>query len=306
MTPSWSLADMPSLRGKTAVVTGANRGLGREMATAMAAAGATVIAGCRDTARMEIVIDEIRRTTPNAALVAMRIDLADLASIRAFAEQFAAAHQHLDILCHNAAAIMAPHGATRDGFEMHIGTNHLGPFALTGLLFDALCAAPAARVVSTGSLAHRLTSGLDLDDSNYARRPYKDMDAYGASKVAALSFTFELQRRLQCAGLAMLSVAAHPGYTATNDDIGGFFMRLATKLFAQKPAVGALPALYAATAADVRSGDYIGPSGFKELGGRPTRVSASDAARDEEFGKRLWAWSEARTGVRYLDIAEAS
>lgn len=306
MSKSWSLADMPSLAGKTAVVTGANRGLGREIAAAMAAAGATVIAGCRDTARMDATIAAIRRTTPGADIVAMRIDLADLSSIRAFAGRCTTAHARLDILCHNAAAIMAPHGKTADGFEMHLGTNHLGPFALTGLLLDALRAAPAARVVSTGSLAHRLTKGLDLDDSDYARRPYKDMDAYGASKIAALSFTFELQRRLQRAQLPMLSVAAHPGYTATNDDLGGYFMRLATRLFAQKPAVGALPALYAATAADVRSGDYIGPSGFKELGGAPARVNASDAARDENLGQRLWAWSEARTGVRYLDDVEAS
>src|SRR3546814_4839313 len=127
-----------------------------------------------------------------------------------------------------------------------------------------------------------MSSGLDLDDSDYAKRPYKEMDAYGASKIAALSFAFELQRRLQRAALPILSVAAHPGYSATNDDIGNFFMRLATRLFAQKPAIGALPALYAATASDVRGGDYIGPSGFKELGGAPAHVDASDAARDED------------------------
>lgn len=297
----WSRADMPALDSRTALVTGANRGLGREIATALAAAGATVIAGCRDTTKMEATIADIRRTNPRAELTAMAVDLADLASIRAFAERFNDAHAQLDILVHNAAAIMAPHGRTRDGFEMHIGTNHLGPFALTGLLFDRLRAAPQARVVSTGSLAHRLSGGLDLDDSTYARRPYKGMDAYGASKIATLGFTFEFDRRLRRAGLPIVSVAAHPGYTATNDDIGGFFMRLATRLFAQKPAVGALPALYAASAADVRGGDYIGPSGFKELGGAPTRVHADDITHDEAFGARLWQWSEAQTGVRYLD-----
>lgn len=301
MSKSWSLADMPSLVGKTALVTGANRGLGREIATALAAAGATVIAGCRDATRMDPVIDEIHQTQPNANIAAMTLDLADLSSIRAFAEHFTASHSRLDILCHNAAAIMVKHGQTRDGFELHIGTNHLGSFALTGLLFDALRAAPQARVVSTGSIAHRISSGLDLDDSDYARRPYKDMDAYGASKIAALSFTFELQRRLQRSGLPMLSVAAHPGYTATNDDIGGFFMRLATRMFAQRTAVGALPALYAATAPGVCGGDYIGPSGFKELAGAPKRVKASDVAADHELGARLWAWSQARTGVHFLD-----
>ncbi|NGY04707.1 oxidoreductase [Solimonas terrae] len=305
MSKSWSLADMPSLAGKTALVTGANRGLGREIATAMAGAGARVVAAGRNAERMDATVADIRRVAPQADLTAMTVDLADLASIRAFADRFKSAHARLDILVHNAAAIMVPQALTRDGFEMHIGTNHLGPFALTGLLLDVLRAAPQARVVSTGSLAHRMSSGLDLDDSHYTRRPYKEMDAYGASKIAALSFTFELDRRLRRADLPILSVAAHPGYTATNDDIGNVFMRLATRLFAQKPAIGALPALYAATAPGIRGGDYIGPSGFKELGGPPRPVSASDVTHDPAIGAQLWQWSQLQTGVQYLDATSS-
>lgn len=302
----WSLADLPSLHGKTVIVTGANRGLGLVMTAAFAKAGARVIVAGRDAAKLRAAITTIRADDAQADLVPMTVDMGDLASIRRFAAEVLATYPQLDVLCHNAAAIMVPHGRTADGFETHIGTNHLGPFALTGLLFDALRAAPQARIVSTGSIAHRLSSGLDLDDSDYQRRPYKEMDAYGASKIAALSFTFELDRRLRKASLPMLSVAAHPGYTATNVGLGNVFMRLSTRLFAQKPEIGALPALYAATAADVRSGDYIGPSGFKELSGAPTRVKASDATHDPSFGARLWAWSSAHTGVHYLDAASAA
>lgn len=301
MPQPWSTADMPSLAGRTALVTGANRGLGREITGALAAAGATVVCGCRDTARMDATIAAIRRAQPQARLLALPLDLADLASVRAFAARCAAEHPRLDLLCHNAAAIMVPQGRTRDGFELHLGTNHLGAFALSGLLYESLRAAPQARIVSTGSLAHRLTPRLDLDDPFFERRAYKEMDAYGASKLAALVFTFELDRRLRRAQSSVAAVAAHPGYTATNDDLGGFFMRLATRLFAQKPAVGALPALYAATAAEVQSGDYIGPAGFKELGGPPKKVRARPEAYDPALGARLWAWSETQTGVRWLD-----
>lgn len=301
MPRSWSPSELPPLAGHTAVVTGANRGIGRELATALAHAGATVIAACRDLARMETTIAAIRAAAPQARLLALPLDLADLASVRAFAARVLAEHPRLDLLCHNAAAIMVPQGRTRDGFETHLGTNQLAPFALTGLLLEALARAPAARVVGTGSLAHRLTPGLDLDDPHFERRPYREMDAYGASKLAALVCTFELDRRLRRVGSPIVALAAHPGYTATNPDFGSFFMRLSTRLFAQPPAAGALPALYAATAADVRGGDYFGPSGFKELRGAPRRVEARSEAYDAALGARLWQWSEAATGVRYLD-----
>lgn len=296
-----SAADIPDQRGKLALITGGNRGLGYQIADALAARGMRLVLACRDVAKGEAAAAELRRRHPGAQVEAMALDVADLASIRRFADAFRAQHARLDLLVHNAAAILAPQGLTKDGFELHLGTNHFGPFALTGLLLDALNAAPAARVLNMASLAHRLTPGLDPDDPGLQRRPYKDMDAYGRSKLAALLFTFDLDRRLKRAGSRALAVTAHPGYSATNLELGNFFMRLATRLFAQSPAMGALPALYAATAPEVRGGEYYGPGGYKELGGAPKRVSARPEASDPVLAERLWALSERLTEIRYLD-----
>ena len=300
MKKNWTAADMPSLKGKVALVTGANRGLGLEISVGLAGAGATVIMACRDAAKGQAGLDEVRRRVPGANVELMALDLADLGSVRAFVAAFMGKHRALDILCNNASAIMVPLGKTRDGFETHFGTNHLGHFALTGLLLPALKAAPVARVVNTASLAHKLTPKLDLDDLLWERKKYDVMHAYGQSKLASLVYTFELARRLKAAGSGIVATAAHPGYTATNLDLGNFFMRLSTRLFAQKPDMGALPALYAASADDVRSGEYYGPGGMKELGGHPARAEARSEARDPALGQRLWALSQDLTGVSYL------
>lgn len=300
MAQQWTARDLPSLAGKRAIVTGANRGLGLETAAGLAGAGAEVTLACRDPARAESAINTLRTRVPNVQLTAMTLDLADLASIRRFADDYATRHPHLDLLCNNASAIMLPLQRTRDGFEAHIGTNHLGPFALTGLLLKQLQAAPAARVINTASLAHRLNKGLDLDDLHFARTPYKEMEAYGRSKLATLLFTYELDRRLKRAGSPVIAAAAHPGYTATNLDIGGFFLRLSTRLFAQPVESGARPALYAAGAAGVQGNDYFGPGGLKELRGPPVRVSRRDEAQDPLAAERLWALSSELTGVDYL------
>jgi len=300
MSTLQSAADLPSQQGKLALITGGNRGLGYETATALAGAGAQVVLACRDTAKAESALARLKATHPGAQVEAMSLDVADLASIRRFAEAFKARHGKLDLLVHNAAAILAPQGKTRDGFETHLGTNHFGPFALTGLLLDPITAAPAARVISMSSMAHQLTQGLDPDDPDLSQRPYKAMDAYGRSKLAALLFTYELDRRLKRAGSRAIAVASHPGYTATNTDLGGFFMRLATRLFAQAPALGALPALQAATGADVKGGEYYGPGGYKELGGLPKRVKSRPEASDPVLARRLWELSERLTGVHYL------
>lgn len=301
MAGQWTLSEMPSQAGRVVLVTGANRGLGLEISAALAAAGATVVMACRNTVSAQSALDEIGRRSPGAKLEPMSLDLADLASVRRFAQEFSGRFGSLDLLINNASAIMVPKQRTRDGFEMHIGTNHLGHFALTGLLLDRLAAAGPSRIVNTASLAHRLTPGLDLDDLNLDKVEYKEMDAYGRSKLAALLFTFELDRRLRRAGLPTLATVAHPGYTATNTDIGSFLMRLATRLFAQAPAQGALPALYAATAPTVHGGDYIGPGGMKELRGKPVKVECRPEARDEVAAARLWTLSEQLTGVRYLN-----
>lgn len=291
---------IPSQSGKLAIITGGNRGLGLEIALALAGAGSQVILACRDLDKATRAIKQIRERHPRAEVEPMRLDVADLASIRQFAEAFDSRYQRLDLLIHNAAAILVPQGRTIDGFETHFGTNHLGPFALTGLLLPKLKAAAAARIVNMASLAHRLTAGLDTGDPQLEQRAYKPMDAYGRSKLAALLFTFELTRRLKREHSGILAVAAHPGYAATNTDTGGIFLRLATRLFAQPPARGALPALHAATAADVCSGDYFGPGGFKELSGSPKRVDCSAEAHDSLAAKNLWELSEQLTGVRYL------
>lgn len=301
MTQKWTLQDIPSLKGKVAVVTGANRGLGLEISCGLAGAGATVVMACRDAHRAQDAATRVRQRVAGAQVEIMSLDLADLDSIRGFATAYAQKFQQLDLLCNNASAIMVPQQKTRQGFEMHIGVNHLGSFALTGLLLPYLLAAPSARIVNTASLAHGLNKGLDLDDLHFERTPYKEMEAYGRSKLATLLFTFELDRRLRAAGAHVLTTAAHPGYTSTNPDLGGFFMRLSTRLFAQSVAMGALPALYAATAVDVQGGEYFGPGGFKQLGGYPARVDCRADARDAVLAAKLWAQSEQLTDVHYLD-----
>jgi len=297
-----SAAELPSQKGKLVVITGGNRGLGFETAAAFVAAGAQVLLACRDPQKAQQAVAQLQQQHPQATVEAMALDVADLASVHRFADAFNARFEKLDVLIHNAAAILAPQGLTKDGFELHLGTNHFGPFALTGLLLARLNAAPAARVINMSSMAHRLTAGLDPDDAGLRKRAYKAMDAYGRSKLAALLFTHELDRRLKASGACSIAVTAHPGYTATNLDIGGFFMRLATRLFAQAPAMGALPALYAATTHEARGGEYFGPGGYKELSGLPKRVECSDAARDSPLAARLWAVSEQLTGVRYLSM----
>lgn len=301
MTTLRSAAELPSQQGKLVVITGGNRGLGFETATAFVAAGAQVVLACRDPQKARQAIVQLQQQYPGAQVEAMALDVAELASVHRFAEAFNARFAMLDVLIHNAAAILVPQGLTTDGFELHLGTNHFGPFALTGLLLAPLNAAPAARVINMSSMAHRLTAGLDTDDPGLRTCAYKPMDAYGRSKLAALLFTHELDRRLKTSGARTIAVTAHPGYSATNLDLGGFFMRLATRLFAQAPAMGALPALYAATTRDAKGGEYFGPGGYKELSGAPKRVECSEAARDPLLAKKLWALSEQLTGLRYLD-----
>lgn len=302
MQRQWTTRNMPSQQGKVALVTGANRGLGVEISIALATAGAQVVMACRDLEKSQAALEYVRQRAPQAKLELMALDLASLDSVRAFAQAFNARHPRLDILCNNASAIMLPLQHTRDGFEMHIGVNHLGHFALTGLLLDALLAAPAARIVNTSSMAHRLTPGIDFKDLHFAQTPYKAMDAYGRSKLAALLFTYELTQRLRRAGARAIAVTAHPGYAATNTDLGGFFMRLMTRLIAQPAAMGALPALYAATAPAVEAGAYCGPGGLKELRGYPVIVQSRAEAKDPACATQLWAASEQLTGVRYSEL----
>lgn len=306
----WTAADMPDLKNKVAIVTGANSGLGYHTALELARKGAHVVLACRGREKTEAAMDQIKATVPSAKLEFMALDLADLDSVAAFAKAFKARHRKLDILCNNAGVMALPLVRTRQGFEMQIGTNHLGHFALTGLLLDVLRATPGARIVNTASLAHTWTKGMDLDDLNWGRRPYKKWDAYGKTKLANLLFTYELQRRLSKAGASVISVAAHPGYAATNlqtagpamekSAIGRIFMQIGNALLAQPAEMGALPQLYAATAPDVRGSDYYGPDRLGGNRGYPKKVGSNSASRNEETARALWAQSEKLTGVRYL------
>ncbi len=303
----WSLADLPDLSGRTAVVTGANSGLGLESARALAAGGALVVLACRSVDKGKQAADQITRRHPDARLEVRDLDLASLASVERFAEETAAAHPHVDLLMNNAGVMALPRRETSDGFEMQFGTNHLGHFALTGRLLDRVLAAPAGRVVTVSSQAHR-PGRMDFDDL-HGRRRYGKWRAYGQSKLANLLFAFELQRRLAAKGAAAISVAAHPGYAATNLQSAGPRMEgstlmerlteLGNQLFSQDAATGALPQLRAAVDPTVDGGDYYGPDGWLEMWGAPKKVGTTSAARDESAARRLWELSEEATGVRF-------
>jgi protochlorophyllide reductase len=301
-------AGIPDCSGKTVLVTGANSGIGFEAAKLLAAKGATVVLGCRDPRRGEAAVARIVQSVPSARVELLLIDLARLASIREAAARFCDDHPCLDVLCNNAGVMAIPRTLTEDGFETQLAVNHLGPFALTGLLLPRLLSAPAARVVAVSSLVHR-AARLRLDDLEASGR-YQKWEAYSQSKLANLLFAYELQRRFKRSGTATISVACHPGYTDTNlQQVGpalegsrlrGALFRFSNTLFAQSPEKGALPLVYAATSPDVHGGDYIGPSGPGELHGPPAKVRSSRASYDAELARALWEASAARTGIDYL------
>jgi NAD(P)-dependent dehydrogenase (short-subunit alcohol dehydrogenase family) len=299
----WSAERIPDQSGRVAVVTGANSGLGLVTARARAGAGATVIATARDSSKAESAREKIgdRR----GALEFRDLDLASLDSVREFAAGVAADHPRVDILVNNAGVMMTPKGQTADGFELQFGTNHLGHFALTGLLLDALSAGDASRVVTVSSLEHR-PGKIDFDDLEW-QHGYSPRPAYQRSKFANAVFGLELDRRLRAAGLPVTSVLAHPGYSATNLQTSGppfpvsAFLRVSNLLLAQSADKGALPQLFAATAPGVTGGQFFGPDGFQQARGAPTEVQPVSRARDEETGRRLWEVSGRLTGVSYLD-----
>jgi NAD(P)-dependent dehydrogenase (short-subunit alcohol dehydrogenase family) len=299
----WTTTDIPDQSGRLAVVTGANSGLGLVTARELARAGARVVLACRNVSKGEDALSSIRAELPAADMVLAALDLADLSSVREFSSQFAGEHETLDLLVCNAGVMAPPRRLTADGFESQFGTNHLGHFALTGLLLDALLAAPAARVVTTSSGAHRI-GAIKFEDLQ-REHGYNNWLAYGQSKLANLMFSFELQKRASAAGTRLVSVAAHPGYARTNLQFAGphlfeqMIMRVTNPLLGQSAEMGALPLLYAATAPEVPGGSFIGPDGFLEQRGYPHIVTAARKAYDEDAGRRLWEISEELTGVRY-------
>jgi len=293
----WTAKDMPRMDGKVAVVTGANSGIGFETARELAAHGARVLLACRDEGRGEAAANRIREQHPDASAHYAHLDLGDLASVRAFADTIAEREPALHVLCNNAGVMMCPKGTTADGFETQLGINHLGHFALTGLLLDLLRSTAGARVVTVSSVYHKY-GRIDFDDLN-AEKSYRRSRAYGQSKLANLLFTLELQRRFERAGIDTIAVAAHPGWTATNLQQHAAVFRVLNPYLAQKPWAGALPTLYAAAAPEVRGGEYFGPSRRFESVGSPKRVHMSKRARNAETAARLWQVSEELTGVAY-------
>jgi NAD(P)-dependent dehydrogenase (short-subunit alcohol dehydrogenase family) len=289
---AWTAADLPDLTGRTAIVTGANSGIGRVAARELARAGARVIVAVRSTDKGEQAAAEM-----SGDVEVRRLDLADLASVHAFAD---GVQGDVDLLINNAGVMAVPQSSTVDGFEMQIGTNHLGHFALTNLLLDRI----TGRVVSVASGAHR-AGAIRLDDLNWERPgSYNAWRAYGQSKLANLLFIAELQRRLEAAGSTVIATAAHPGWSATHlqqhtgSRLQDALMQIGNWVIAQSDEMGALPTLYAATA-DIPGNSYVGPGGFQELRGRPKLVDRTARAKDAEVAGQLWDLSEKLTGVQF-------
>lgn len=299
----WTVADIPSQTGQTAVVTGANTGLGFETASALAAAGAHVVLTARDIAKGKAAADRIAAATRGASLEVQELDHGSLESVRTAAAELKEAHPRIDLLINNAGVMYTPEGRTVDGFELHLGTNHLGHFALTGLLLDTLTPIPGSRVVTVSSLGHRNRADIHFDNLNLERN-YNRVAAYGQSKLANLLFTYELQRRLAAAHKSTTALAAHPGGSSTNlgqhlNPVSEFFVM---RLMSQPAAMGALPTLRAATDLHAAGGQYYGPNGLGGVRGNPEVATSSRKSRDPELARRLWTVSEKLTGITYTSI----
>jgi NAD(P)-dependent dehydrogenase (short-subunit alcohol dehydrogenase family) len=301
MADGWDVKDIPDQSGRTAIVTGANSGLGLVTARELARAGARVALACRNLDKGHAAVEEIRAAVPDAQVQLDELDLASLASVRGFADRFKATHDGLDLLINNAGVMAPPRRRTADGFELQFGTNHLGHFLLTSLLLEAMEGREDARVVTLSSNAHKF--GRIAFDNLNGDRHYFRWNAYGQSKLANLLFAIELDRRLRAEGSTVTSLAAHPGWAATNLQtaaaplVDRTFMRLANQVIAQNDEMGALPTLYAATEPGLEGGTYVGPDGPGESRGYPKIVRPNGRARDPNAARRLWEVSERLTAA---------
>lgn len=297
----WTTTDIPDQTGRTAVVTGANTGLGYETASALAAKGAHVVLAVRNTEKGNDAAARIGDASPGASVAVQELDLTSLGSIRAAADELRAEHDTIDLLINNAGVMMTPKATTKDGFELQFGTNHLGHFAFTGLLLDHIVAAPGSRVVTVSSVGHRFARhGIRFDDLQW-EKDYSRVGAYGQAKLANLMFTYELQRRLQ--GTKTIAAAAHPGGSRTElarnlPPLVRVAEGVLQPLF-QGPDMGALPTLRAATDPRVLGGQYFGPDGFAEQRGYPVVVASTRVSHDGDAQKRLWTVSQELTGVTF-------
>ncbi len=304
--PKWTLNDMPDQTGRVAIVTGANSGLGYESAQALLRAGATVVMACRNQTKAGAAYATLETCAPEVSIDNIPLDLSSLDSIRAFVDAFTAKYDRLDLLLNNAGLMAPPRSETADGFETQMGVNHLGHFALTGLLLPTLLATPGSRVVTVSSMAH-LMGSIDFDDLQ-SKQSYSRYAVYGNSKLANVLFARELQRRLAAAGADTISLVAHPGLASTNlqtataeasgSKMEGGVYDVMMNVMAQSSEMGSLPQLYAATAPDVQGGEFYGPDGFY-IRGYPTKIKGSAASNDMNTAARLWDVSEELTGVTY-------
>jgi len=301
----WTTENIPDLSGKVIIVTGGNSGIGYESVKAFSEKGAQVILACRSIEKGESAKAEIMKNNPTGKIEVMTLDLMDLSSVKNFAAKFKEKYNRLDILLNNAGIMIPPYGLTKDGFESQIGTNHLGHFALSGLLIDLLIKTPKSRVVSTSSIAHK-NGKMDFESFLFDNgNGYTPMKAYGRSKLANLLFIYELQRRFETKNIESIAVAAHPGVAQTNLTRyveGKFYYRILkplSSIFLQSPAIGALPQIRAAVDPNVKGGDYYGPDGFNEMKGSPVKVKSSPASYNIDDAKKLWEISEKLTGINF-------
>lgn len=305
----WIAKDIPSQAGKLAIITGANSGIGYHSALELARAGATVILACRNDQKAADARAKILAAVPQAQVEVAKVDVADLDSVKTFAEGFVASNRKLNILINNAGVMAFPtRQATKQGYEAQFGTNHLGHFALTGELMPALIKTPGSRVVTVASIAHK-GGRMRYEDPNW-ERDYDPRKAYSQSKLANVLFGLELDRRLKRAGKDVSSIIAHPGVASTNivtngmgTDLKAKIAGVAISLFAQSEARGALPLLYAATSSDAKAGHYYGPDGLAEIKGNPVEVKPKPHALDPVSAARLWHISEQMTGVEYVGVS---
>lgn len=292
----WTINKIQDLTGQIAIVTGANTGLGKETASILASKNATIIMAVRNTTKGDKAAGKIQKRYPQSNIKVMKMDLSSLKSVKSFSDNVVKEYKQINYLINNAGVMAPPYSKTEDGFELQLGTNHLGHFALTGHLISLLKATPGSRIVNVSSMAHN-AGNLDFDDLNWENREYRAFPSYCDSKIANLYFTYELARKIKNSDLKV--TAAHPGWTATDLQRNSGLFSFFNPFFAQKPAMGALPTLRAAVDPTAQSGDFFGPDGFKEIKGYPVKVESNKLSHDAVIAEKLWRISEELTGVQY-------
>ena len=295
----WNTENILSQKGRIVIVTGSSSGIGYETVRVLANKQASVIIAVRNLEKGNKALAEIIQQNKDADVRVMELDLANLASVNNFAENFQKNYSRLDLLINNAGVMIPPYSKTTDGFELQFGTNHLGHFALTGQLLKLLISTKASRIVNVSSGAHNFGK-LDFDDLNWEKRNYAQWTAYGDSKLANLYFTYELDRKLKEQGINTVVTASHPGWTATElQRTAGDVMKYLNGIFAQDITMGALPTLRAAIEEGLKGAEYFGPNGFMEISGYPVKVESNQLSKDRAIAQKLWVVSEQLTGVKF-------